>query len=449
MKLLPFSVSLLAFTFVNFAHAEQYALIAGGSGEDLNKENFFAADFKAYKENLEKRNWKVTVLFDNDTSKVPGSQTATNNNIDEGINRIIEKLKPDDQVLLNFHAHGRDSNMRFGGHHSIMSESPGGYSLSKLDSYADAIKAKGAKLAVVDLSCYSGHTQNLHGIDGKHAERGCVVSLASERYVSICSGDSASNSFTSAFINLPKPPAKVNIEEHFLKSREKDSSSSNLPQISSIKLPASNFWDFFLSVGDPNSISREDGFAVANTEATACAFCEQAGKYSEEIVKLKKLAEQVGGSPLSKELLDSLQSYMGAYDQITSQTQKIQKKMSEIPSWGFTEPALTQYNQASLGRMGSLIAFSDPNLDLRDIKWLDDGTRERFVQLRPYHQQLKSAYQKMVGTLGDVLSSYEKMKESIDQKGKVVMANERKLFALYAKSEGAKRKNQACRNFKL
>lgn len=445
-------ISLLSLLFVNFAHAAQYALIAGGSGEDLKKENFFAADFKTYKEKLEKRNWQVTVLFDKDVGKVPGSQIATNKNIDDGINRIIEKLRPGDQVLLNFHAHGRDSELRWGAYHSIVSEDPGGYSLSKLDEYAAAIKAKGATIAVVDLSCYSGHTQNLNHStrdSNQYVERGCVVSLASERYVSICSGDSASNSFTSAFINLPNPSVKINLEAHFLKSREKDFSSSNLPQISSITLPAKNFWDFFLSVGDPSSVSREKGFAAANTEASACVFCQRVGEYTEEIAKIKKLAEQVGGADLSKELMDAFQNYMSTYGEISSLVETIQKKMGQIPSWGFTESALTQFNKVSLGRMDFFVSFTEPKVQLKNIKWIDDDTRERLMKMRPYHRKLKSAYQKMIGALGDDWKSYEKMKENLDQQGKSVMAAERKLFALYAKSRSTQRKSQSCQDFEL
>lgn len=71
--------------FCNIAYGAQYALVAGGSGEDHKKENFFEADFKNFSQGLKNRKWQVTTFFDNDTSKVPGSKVATTANINQSI----------------------------------------------------------------------------------------------------------------------------------------------------------------------------------------------------------------------------------------------------------------------------------------------------------------------------------------------------------------------------
>lgn len=148
-----FRIVILLF-FAQVTNATNYALIAGGSGSDFEMENFFVSDFNTYKKNLEERNWKVSTLFDRDARKVPGSKSATNKNIDEGIKAIISKLKTGDQFLLTFHSHGMKSDAKIPSHHSIVSEDVDGYSLQKLDAYADEAKRKGATIAVVDLSCY-------------------------------------------------------------------------------------------------------------------------------------------------------------------------------------------------------------------------------------------------------------------------------------------------------
>lgn len=431
---------------------ENYALIAGGSGEDLNKKgNFFAADFKIYEEKLTKRNWRVTTLFDNDTSIIPGSRKATNANIDSAINGVIEKVKPGDQVLLTFHAHGRNSERRSGSHHSIVTEDPDGYSLAKLDEYADRINDKGGKLAVVDLSCYSGHTQNLNG---KNSNRGCVVTLASEQYVSICSGAKASNSFTTAFIDLPEPKTPLKLETHFISSREKDSSSSNLPVISSIRLPSKSVWDYFLSNGDPSSVSREGGLRVGNTEAGGkCQICRDDARNEVEVRMLKKFAESVegGGSALSKDLTDAFAAYRSSSKAIAESVLRIRKKMGAMPNWGFKESALKDLNNITLGNMGMLAKLTDPMINIDEINWLDKKTRERILELRPQHQKIKTAHEKMIGYLGADWKKYEEQKQDLAQKGKTVMALERRIFSLHANSQVRFFNNESalCRDFLL
>ncbi|HND84264.1 MAG TPA: hypothetical protein PLU50_00585 [Pseudobdellovibrionaceae bacterium] len=358
-------------------------------------ENFFVSDFNTYKKNLEERNWKVSTLFDRDARKVPGSKSATNKNIDEGIKAIISKLKTGDQFLLTFHSHGMKSDAKIPSHHSIVSEDVDGYSLQKLDAYADEAKRKGATIAVVDLSCYSGNTQVLNNVPKGADERGCVVSLASEKYISICSGSLNSNSFSESFFKLPHPSVAVNLEDHFLKSREKDISSTNLPQISSIVLPEKNFWDFFLSEGDPSNSRRGKDFQVARPAGALCKFCEGIKEHVPELSRLLKFAQELEGETFQSQLWSAILDYIGTDVDLTKMTNTIQEKLGSKPSWGFKEKALAHLNREYLSNMENYARFTDPKLDLGKIKWLDDETRDKFIRLRPYHKKIRAAYQKM------------------------------------------------------
>ncbi|MBN8538647.1 MAG: hypothetical protein J0M15_16480 [Deltaproteobacteria bacterium] len=350
----------------------------------------------------------------------------------------MSKRKQGDQVLITFYAHGRDTTPGF--LHRIATEDPMGYSLENISYFADEVKAKGGTLAVLDLSCYSGSTQDIN--DGPQVdnpkERGCIVTLASEKYVGmgICAGAKTESSFTSTIMKLPDPSIKISLEQHFLDSREKDTTPANLPQISSIPLPLKTFWDFFLSASDPNSIYRENGLSVNRVEASICRLCDKTTvmEYTKEIANLKNIAEKLGNAPLGKELTDKMQDYLKSYKSISQSINSVQRKMGMIPSWGFTEPVLKPFNKISLSRMRSLVNLTEPSVSLTDIKWLDENSREQITKLRPHHHKLAEALNKMGKALGKDWDIYENKKKILVQKAQEVMAAERKLYALHARS---------------
>lgn len=301
--------------------AAKYALVIGGSGEDFKKENFFLSDFDRLNKALVKRGFEVVNIFDNEKTKGKfQAKSATNDNILVAIDELRNKIKQGDEVAIVIHSHGGEPGLRVGSvGHPILTES-GGLEVSKLLPFLRSTKAR--KL-LVDLSCYSGKTQELieykkrtdlghyYDFDGKpkrgylpplkpsDAEKGlCIVSAASPRYVSICSGDKSSNSFTAALIEGLEQRGHISSEDLFNQSRKKDQSFTNMPQISSYTKALENPWNAFLADTDPVGESSNEDI----TEAEFCASC------MESKIKLidkttKKLANKLG-SEKSKSILD-------------------------------------------------------------------------------------------------------------------------------------------------
>ena len=144
--------------FTQSAFAEKYALLMGGSGEELEKDNFFKKDFERMKASLENRGWNVMVLFDGKKGDIAEARSATNVNIDAALKKYLQIVKPGDQMMTIAHAHGGRPDSRNARGHPILTEDSVGYPTSKLQDFTNSISKK-AKSALLDFSCFSGNTQ--------------------------------------------------------------------------------------------------------------------------------------------------------------------------------------------------------------------------------------------------------------------------------------------------
>jgi hypothetical protein len=213
--------------------SERRAFLAGGSGEESGESNFFVDDLKEYRQSLLGRGWSVQSAVGGRDGLLPGSVSATNEHILEGIDKAIAGAKPGGEVLIVLHSHGREREEAWGqGSHSVVSEdidSTGldpGLDLDELQPKLAAAKEKNVRVALVDLSCYSAATQKLAG-------PACTVTLAASKYVSLCSGRPDEKLFVSHFLKLPPPGVQVSLEQQYFVARRWDRRSINLPQISS------------------------------------------------------------------------------------------------------------------------------------------------------------------------------------------------------------------------
>jgi hypothetical protein len=239
------------------AHAAlAIALLAGGSGEPDAKSNFFLRDLSDFKQALAARGWKVSVVAGAGSSRL-AAKAATNAELAAASAQTLKAAQAGDEVLLLYHSHGIRQRADWGQKsHSITSEdedSSGNAPAFDLDRIEPALKeaeARGVKTALVDLSCYSGATLSLQGPT-------CTVTLASKKYISLCSGRPEERLFASRFFKLPPPGGKVSLEAQFLQARRADLDSINLPQISSRKTPAVDAWDDFLETVDPLDVYED------------------------------------------------------------------------------------------------------------------------------------------------------------------------------------------------
>jgi hypothetical protein len=241
-------LSCLSIAAPGHASPRRTAVLAGAF-EETGRENFFLKDLRELKARLVARGWSVT--------QVAGPGQAANGKITRAVLRSLGAAAAGDQVLLLFHAHGRERESEWGQKsHSISTEdrdpdgSEPGLDLDFLEKPIRAATLKGVRVALVDLSCYSGWTQALQG-------PACTLTLAAPDYVSLCSGRPEEHTFVSALLKLPPAGKRVSLEEQFLRARRADGASVNLPEISSREYPARAAWNELLSQVDPLDIFED------------------------------------------------------------------------------------------------------------------------------------------------------------------------------------------------
>lgn len=320
----------------SLAAAENYALIIGGSGEDFKKENFFLSDFDRLNKSLSARGFKVTNVFDSaKTANKFQAISATNDNISNSIKDVMGKAKEDDQVIIMFHTHGKE-NPYFGTiGYDVLTES-GDFTLAELLPHLRSTKAK---VLLTDLSCYSGNTQELiehekrkdlvHRYDRAGnvfdyyakstplkpqdaAKKLCIISAASSKYVSICSGNKDSNSFTAAILDELEKNTKVTAEDLFKRARQKDRSFTNMHQISSFPKTINTPWDQWLSKTDPAGLV-DDEFEM---EGKVCEKCltRQAAVIDKTVTDVATAVD----SAASKQLIEKYKTSVKAQTKIKS-----------------------------------------------------------------------------------------------------------------------------------
>jgi hypothetical protein len=320
----------------NLATAENYAVIIGGSGEDFKKENFFLADFDRLNKSLSARGFKVTNVFDSaKTANKFQAISATDNNISNSIKDVMAKAKEGDQVIIMLHTHGKDNPYFRTIGHDILTES-GDYNLTELVPHLRSTKAK---VLLTDLSCYSGNTQGLIEYEKRkdlesHYDRAgnvfdfyakstplkpqdatkklCIITAASPKYVSVCSGNKDSNSFTAAILDELEKNTKVSAEDLYKRARQKDRSFTNMPQISSFPKTIKTPWDKWLAKTDPAGLA-DDEFEM---EGKVCEECltRQAAVIDKTVADVATVVD----SAASKQLMEKYKTAVKAQAKIKS-----------------------------------------------------------------------------------------------------------------------------------
>jgi hypothetical protein len=161
------------------------AYVMGGGGEPLDEPNQFADDFKVAGGALLASGYQTKVLFDGghasakEVAKHFGIESVppiTKKNMQNEWASLVNdmntgKLRSGDQVLMVLNSHGTPSS---GLTHEI-STSDTNVSLDTLKFIREKAEAAGIKLAIVDLSCYSGSTLSLS------THKTCVISSSTSK----------------------------------------------------------------------------------------------------------------------------------------------------------------------------------------------------------------------------------------------------------------------------
>lgn len=288
------------------ASIEKAAFLGGGSGEKL-KPNFFVEDLRDLDGRLRARGWRVTLVT---------PPQSTSEAFLRGVRETLASVRPGGQALIVIHTHGREREIAWGQRsHSVSSEdvdSAGGevgFDLDTIEPLLVEAKARGVRVALVDLSCYSGATQALKGAS-------CTVTLAASRYVSLCSGREEERLFNSRFLKLPEAGVARSLETQFREARKLDVDSINLPQISSISTPIGVAWESFLSVVDPLDTYEElKGLKGGAKPLDTRAWTAQLDDW----LKGRKLLDDPRGRKLRDEIVSALQGAVDRRKSLESQ----------------------------------------------------------------------------------------------------------------------------------
>lgn len=220
---LIFSALLLA-SSVTFAQAKKEALVIGAGGEPPEADGtIFDSTYVGLMTNLNAGKWQTSSYFDGGhatSAQIADSMTNYSNKsfgakeaqaeIDGYIKRIESgDLKKGDQLLVSVMTHGWQKTEKESTH--LISTTDGTMSLDGLEKLRDIAEAKGVKLAIMDLSCYSGNTLKLA------TAKTCVISLATD--------DNVGYPVKSADVVSAMKPG-TNLEVAFLNGRASKSSLS-------------------------------------------------------------------------------------------------------------------------------------------------------------------------------------------------------------------------------
>lgn len=247
----------LLICFLNLAEArnpQKHFYVLGGGGEPKGETTIFDNDLKLTSKFINNSDWQTIVSFDGGHAKtesiirekMPNAKNAghfVEANYEKIITDLTNKLGPNgelkagDQIMISIDTHGGRKNkekthavsLAYGAAQNLNTlEGSRTVSLDSLQGLIDLAEKKGVKLAIVDMSCYSG---NLHNLKSKNS---CLISATGrDQYGYAGTVDlflfSMTNTFSGKFYDLLKKGK--NLEDVFLAARTKGG-TPDFPMIS-------------------------------------------------------------------------------------------------------------------------------------------------------------------------------------------------------------------------
>lgn len=200
--------------------SNKYMYTYGGAGDPEGKPNIFTNEFSSLATMAKTNGYQLQMLFNGKSPKDLAQMQSqvsspvkefSKNNYSKSLDQIVANSQKGDQVLITIDSHGSpnlslDQNGNPEKAHNV-SCNDGDCSVGKLAGVIKTLQAHGVKVAVIDLSCYSGLSQTLAN------PKTCVISATSQ-------DDVARIGFGSMLIKQMKPG--VSLEDAFLATRKSD-----------------------------------------------------------------------------------------------------------------------------------------------------------------------------------------------------------------------------------
>jgi len=306
------------------AHAEagKYLYAIGGSGDPPGDTTIFDDEFVDLAKAAKARGWKSTVLFDGGhkegQQKVGaafGIKALATFNKDSyssmlnGIQADVDsgKLKKGDQVFLWINTHGLE---KFGSQRShdisCHKNEIGTCDLDLIDEVILKMESKGIRVAVMDLSCYSGSTLNLG------STKTCVLTSTSDQYPA----------YTNPFEQLTLSRPGASLEEIFLRGAD---AKGGYPQISTRAGKQLNYLFAPLLLKPDSSLDKIRSESV-------CADCSNRSIYNRHREIFQFTQEAVGTRWVRSVLFQEFSSALKKYEREYKKALQMRRKLNEYDS---------------------------------------------------------------------------------------------------------------------
>jgi hypothetical protein len=356
-KLINFSI-FMALSIISLeVHSESKKVlyIMGGGGEPKGSATIFDYNLKSIGKFSNNSDWQTTISFNgghDDTEKIVSTidkaknlgaftKKTFNDILDEAIKKIESgELGEGDQLMLSLETHGLKKSRNGKTHPIAVSDGGVTYtyveilkgatsaSLDGLEKLAKLAAEKGVKLALIDVSCFSG---NLLNID---SEKTCMISATGRNqygYLRNRNNSEAPNAFGDNFFEGMKKGK--NLEEIFLDARNESDAHPDFPMISTeegrtvndlLYKMLSPFFDF---KNNASTFFEDQYLATRKFETLVC----EIGQNHQQLDSLLKKYEEMTGitDKLQSDDFRNLRDALGEYRKFQLNYEAILRSKSE------------------------------------------------------------------------------------------------------------------------
>lgn len=328
--------------------AQKFALVLGGGGDPAGPTSIFDQDLAIIGKRLNTSGYNSDFVFGGShtyTNQILKSvnPAATNFSaanakkaIDNMGQKIDSKMKAGDQLVVVVDTHGvpKAAGVQVG--HQVDTDQPNEtFDLSALTALQAKAKAKGVKLAIVDVSCYSGNSLEF----AKKDPGTCVVTSASE-------GTVASLAFSNAMVSSLRKG--TSLEDSFLDART--STFYGDPGISTPQ-----------GLATKSILKNSSSWVVANTrDLLPCH------KSAVDIQAQVKTLASIGGAGAGlsaddqKKLAKVLNDYNQLREQIRTENAILEKPLGQVSGVPYNAHLLLNLDQSLMGIRQIIPTILDP-----------------------------------------------------------------------------------------
>lgn len=397
---------------VGFA-AEKEMLILGGGGEpaglttNFDNHAFILSQFL----NSKKNDWNASYSFNGGHAQTEkfletkmAGRTSLGSFTEENFNRTLEayeqkilngELKSGDQLMIVIDTHGavpqpgeKTHSIAFANGAAVNLKTLNGaktFSMDNLEELVALASKNGVKLALIDLSCFSGNTLKIA------APNTCVISSTGEKqygYMEVRKNPeekASDTTFGGRFLQGLKKGQ--NLEDVFLKARAATNSSPDFPMISTDT--GKMIKDLIYELVTPYLLYNE-GSSAEFSEAYdlkdfALALCKTKNQYDEikkrldDIATLASIPQKLLNTTKLKNALDEYRQYQLMYEKALASTQSSSQEVKDIIARDYPDKAKLFAHEDGL----SIISVDRSSALKHHKKWVEeakDDWNKKFYQ---------------------------------------------------------------------